>query len=217
MRLEGAGFRDRDHPIEQNPVILLGRLQHVGCERGRHFRKRLELLDLADEVAHLIMRMRDAGTVHHMRDRAVPDLAIGRVPAMQQRIDHRVLEMRAPPPGDEGIGIAAPALRLQEGRGDGDEPALHVHDRAVLVEHADLDAGFDGLGAHGDLRCRHLKVAAARAGRTVSGRRHRPDCPRSAGYRRQRSSSRRRRSRAPASRPSSPSVRRTVARRRPAS
>jgi hypothetical protein len=37
-----------------------------------------------------------------MGDGAVADLAIGRVLAMQQRIDHRVLEMRAPPPGDEG-------------------------------------------------------------------------------------------------------------------
>ena len=129
-----------------------------------------------------------------MGDRAMADLAIGRVLAMQERIDHRILEMGAPPPGHEGIGIAAPALRLQERRCDRDQPALHVDDRAVLVEHAGFDVILDGVDVHGaapfvarlvhageldqrrsprrerieDVR-HHLAVAAARALRHMEG------------------------------------------------
>src|ERR1700722_2431604 len=147
--------------------------------------------------------MFEAGAVHDMGDRAVADLAIGRVLAMQQRIDHRVLEMGAPPPGHEGIGIAAPALRLQERGSDGRQPALHVDHRAVLVEHADLYALLDEIVAHGNPA--FLTAPAIRAGGTVFGPPRPRDLRPSARYRRQRSSWRRRRSTAPASRRSWPS------------
>jgi len=119
-------------------------------QRGRHLREGFQLLDLADQIFHLVPAVFDAGAVHDMGDRAMPDLAIGRVLAMQQRVDHRVLEMGAPPPGDERIGIAAPALGLQERRGNRHKSPLHVDHRAVLVEHADLDGVPDVLLAHGD-------------------------------------------------------------------
>src|SRR5262249_10561936 len=93
----------------------------------------------------------DSGAIHHMGDGAMADLAIGRVLAMQERIDHRILEMGAAPPGDERVGIAAPALRVQEWRRDRHQSALHVDDRAILIEHADLDAVLDALDAHGAL------------------------------------------------------------------
>ena len=58
----------------------------------------------------------------------------------KQRVYHRILEMRAPPPRDERIGTAAPAFALQVGRRHLDQARLHVDDRAVLVEHQDFDA-----------------------------------------------------------------------------
>src|ERR1700753_3915986 len=62
--------------------------------------------------------------------------------APEQGVDHRVLEVVPPPPGDEGVGVAAPSLGPQERRGDVAQTALHIHDRAVMVEHAELDARF---------------------------------------------------------------------------
>src|SRR6266511_3123277 len=47
--------------------------------------------------------------------RALSDLPIGRMPAIAQRVDHRVLEVRAAQPGDEAIRLAVPTLALEEG------------------------------------------------------------------------------------------------------
>src|SRR5262249_42784343 len=104
--------------------------------------------DLADEITDLLLRVGDASAIHHMGDRAMADLAIGRVLPVQQRIDHRVLEMRATPPGHEGTGIAAPALLFQERSRDRGKATLHVDNRAVLVEHADFDIIFDIFMGH---------------------------------------------------------------------
>src|SRR5579872_1853332 len=57
--------------------------------------------------------------------------------------------MRAAPPGHEGIGVSRPALLLEKRCCDLDQPALHIDDRAVLVEHADLHCFLDVLEAHG--------------------------------------------------------------------
>ncbi len=75
------------------------------------------------------------------------DLAVGRVAAIQQRVDHRVLEVRAPPPGDEAAGLAVPALLLQERRDGLGQPFLHVDDGAVLIESQRLDLALEDLGA----------------------------------------------------------------------
>ena len=102
-----------------------------------------QAFDGGDQVTDLVHRVLDTGAVHHMRDGAVADFPIGRVLPMQQRIDHRVLVMRPPPPGDEGVRIARPTLLLQKRRRVFNQPALHIHDRPILVEHADLDAGLE--------------------------------------------------------------------------
>jgi len=58
---------------------------------------------------------------------------------VQERVDHRVLEMGPTPPCYEGIGIAFPPLRRQE-RGCGlGQSSLHVDHGSILVEHANLD------------------------------------------------------------------------------
>src|SRR3546814_15994720 len=71
--------------------------------------------------------------------RPVADLAVRRVAAVAQRVDHRVLEMRAPPPGDEAVRLVVPTLVLQERCGRLGVAALHVADGAVLVAHQRLD------------------------------------------------------------------------------
>src|SRR5262249_56664432 len=85
-------------------------------ECGDSIGERLELLDLAHERAHIVRRVADAAAIHHVADRALSDLPIGRVPAIAQRVDHRVLEMRAAPPGDEAMRLAVPTLALEERR-----------------------------------------------------------------------------------------------------
>jgi len=103
-------------------------------------------LDGGDEAADLLRRVRDAGAVHDLRDGHLADRAVRRVLAVQQGVDHRVLEVRPPPPGDEGVRVALPAFGREEGGRDLAEAALHVHDRAVLVEHADGNAALDLFG-----------------------------------------------------------------------
>src|SRR4029077_17745813 len=44
----------------------------------------------------------------------MPDLSIRGMFPVQERVDHRVLEMGPTPPRYEGIGIALPPLRRQE-------------------------------------------------------------------------------------------------------
>jgi hypothetical protein len=61
-------------------------------------------------------------------------LAVRRVSSIAQRVDHRVLEVRAAPPGDEAAGLALPAFALEERPRRLGEPLLHVDDGPVLVE-----------------------------------------------------------------------------------
>jgi len=56
------------------------------------------------------------------------------MPAIAQRVDHRVLEMRAAPPGDEAMRLAVPAIALEERRDRLGQSLLHIDDGAVLVE-----------------------------------------------------------------------------------
>src|SRR5256714_3455801 len=131
MRLEISGLLDRDDMIEAKADVRSGGLEHVAIPiredrelvrlaklfQGRdHVGERFEFLDLAHQPARLLWRVADAAAIHHVRDCALSDLPIGRMPAITQRIDHRVLEMRAPPPGDEAIRLALPTLALEERR-----------------------------------------------------------------------------------------------------
>src|SRR4051794_16227664 len=90
----------------------------------------------------------------------VPDLAIGRVLTKQKGVDHRVLKMRAPPPRHKRIGVALPALRLQKWGCDCGQSALHVDDRAVLIEHAGFDAGLDCFVTHSEFTPNHSRDRA---------------------------------------------------------
>src|SRR2546427_4892975 len=131
VRLEIAGLLDRDDVIERKADMRPGRLEHVAVtirENGElvslgsklfecrsHIGEWLELLDLAHEPPRFVRRVPDAAAIHHVRHRALSDLPIGRVPAIAQRVDHRVLEVGAAPPGDEAVRPAAPALALEKG------------------------------------------------------------------------------------------------------
>src|SRR5262245_6127688 len=75
------------------------------------------------------------------------DLSVGRVATVAQGIDHRVLEVRAPPPGDEAVGITAPALLLQKRRDRLPQARLHVDNGAVLIEDQHLDLALEDVGA----------------------------------------------------------------------
>ena len=78
--------------------------------------------------------MRHPGALQNDVHRAVANLAIGRVAPRAERVDHRILEMGAPPPGDElpRIDIDV-ALREERGRDLG-QSGLHIDDGAVLIE-----------------------------------------------------------------------------------
>ena len=73
----------------------------------------------------------------------MPDLPVGRMAAIAKRVDHRVLEMRSSPPGDEAARLAVPAFLLQEGRHRFGEALLHVDDGSVLVERERLDLALE--------------------------------------------------------------------------
>jgi hypothetical protein len=60
----------------------------------------------------VLMRARAAGTS------GVADLAVRRVLPVQERVDHRILEVRAAPPGHERTGLSGPAFCVQERPGD---------------------------------------------------------------------------------------------------
>ena len=138
-------------------MVLFGCLQHVrvavrqhhqpitglqSCQRFGHFWKAFQPFDGRNQRPDVIFGMGDSGSVHYLTNRQMPDLPIRHVLPIQQRIDHRVFKMGAPPPCDEGVRIAGPALGLKEWGGEIAQATLHVHDRAVLVEHAQLDGGF---------------------------------------------------------------------------
>jgi hypothetical protein len=131
-----------------------GGFQHVRVAVGEHgqlvvlveaseglgdFGKSTQTLDGSHESADFFVRMGDAGAVHDLADGEVANLAIGRVVALQQSVDHRVFEVGAAPPGNEGVGIAWPVLGLEERGGEFAQASLHVDDGAVLVEHAEFD------------------------------------------------------------------------------
>ena len=55
--------------------------------------------------------------------------------------------MRAPPPGDEPVRLAAPALLFEQGRDRLDQPFPHVDNGTVLVERQRLDLMFEGFAS----------------------------------------------------------------------
>jgi hypothetical protein len=80
------------------------------------------------------------------------------VPAIAQRVDHRVLEVGAAPPGDEAVRLAVPLLAFEKGRDRLGEPFLHIDDGAVLIEDQRLDVASEHLG------CLHDVVKQAKPG-----------------------------------------------------
>ena len=128
-------------------------------ERRDDVGKRFQLLDLADERAHLVLGVGDAAAIHDVGNGTMADLPVRRVATIAQRVDHRVLEVCAPPPGDEAVRLAVPAFRLQEGRRGLGEPLLHVDDGAVLVERQYFDLALQDVayGRHVFLRARQRR------------------------------------------------------------
>ena len=135
--LEVPGLLDRDAVVEFKPDMRFGRFEHVRVAVGQdgqavapakhlqcvqHVGKGLQPLDLRHEPAHLLVRVVDAGPAHDVRDRAVSDVPVRGVTAIAQRIDHRVLEVRAPPPGDETVRVSGPALAGKERGHRGRQP-----------------------------------------------------------------------------------------------
>src|SRR6266566_5112876 len=92
VRLEIARLLDRNDVVEREVDVRPRRIQHVAIavrqdrqfvacspqllERGRHVRKWLELLDLADEPPYLVRRVSDAAAVQDVRDGSLSDLPI---------------------------------------------------------------------------------------------------------------------------------------------
>src|ERR1700730_11253866 len=162
MRLEIAGLLYRNDVVEPKPDVRRGGLEHVAVavrkdrqlvslgpkplESGHNVGKRLELLDFAYEPARFILRVRNAAAIHHIRDGAMPDLAVGRVPAIAERINHRVLEVGAAPPSHETVGLAVPPFLLQKGRDRRNQSGLHIDNGAVLVECDRLDFALENFG-----------------------------------------------------------------------
>jgi hypothetical protein len=58
--------------------------------------------------------------------------------AVQQRINHGVLEVRPPPPGDQAPWFTTPALRGEVRPYGLGESRLHIDDGAIEVEHTEL-------------------------------------------------------------------------------
>src|SRR6266436_10372964 len=112
-------------------------------ERLRHLRERAQFFDLRHQITDFVHSVTNSGTLKNIGHRAMTNLPIGRVLAAEQRVDHRVLEMRASPPGDKGVGISLPAFRLQKGFCYLGKPRLHVYDRSILIEHTNLDRVFE--------------------------------------------------------------------------
>src|SRR6516225_5868263 len=97
---------------------------------------------MSNEVAHLVERVRNTSPLQDESDRAVADLSIRGMIPVQERVDHRVLEVGPTPPRYKRIRIAWPPLRRQE-RGCGlGQLGLHVDDGPILVEHAHLDGSL---------------------------------------------------------------------------
>src|SRR5262245_28857926 len=67
---------------------------------------------------------------------------------MEQRVDHGILEVGAPTPGHKRVWPPAPALLSQVGSHRLRQAFLHVHHRAVLVEHAHLNLCLECFQCH---------------------------------------------------------------------
>src|SRR5262245_66287856 len=89
------------------------------------------------------------------------------MPAIAQRVDHRILEVRAAPPGDEAIRLAVPTLALEERRDRLGQPLLHVDDGAVLIEGHRLDLASEHLRSCHDVSLQSREGLPCAEGRVV--------------------------------------------------
>jgi hypothetical protein len=66
---------------------------------------------------------------------------------IEQGVNHRILEMRSPPPRHERVRTSLPAFLRKKRRDGFGQAALHIHDGSIEVEAEDLD----GLTQDGDI------------------------------------------------------------------
>src|SRR6267143_3340944 len=90
--------------------------------------KRASASGTSGNGVNLVHRVGDSGALEGVGDGAVSDLPVRRVLLVKQRVDHGVLEVRAPPPGHERVRSAAPSLAPQVGSDRLRQALLHVHD-----------------------------------------------------------------------------------------
>ncbi len=161
VRLEVTGLLHRDHMIKWKADMWTGCLQHVAIairqyrefeprcaqalQAGYHVGKWLQPLDFGNKRRHFRLCVADAATIEHVADRPMADLPVWRMAAIEKRINHRVFEVRAPPPRDKARRIAGPSLSLEKRRRGFGQAALHIDDRAVLIERQCLDFAFQNL------------------------------------------------------------------------
>src|SRR6202011_4328496 len=93
--------------------------------------------------SHFFHAVGNARAFEHEGNGSLADLTIRGVLAPKQRVDHGIFEMGPAPPGDESIWITLPPFAREKGTDNLHQTGLHVHHRAVLVEHADRDGLFD--------------------------------------------------------------------------
>ena len=116
MRLEVARFLHRDDRSEGESHVRDGVIQHVAITVGKngktvatlesaqrlhHVGEGAQRFDLSHQPLGVFPRVSNTRTVHYLGNGSTSDLPIERVATVAQGIDHGVLEMRAPPPGDE--------------------------------------------------------------------------------------------------------------------
>jgi hypothetical protein len=72
-------------------------------QRVRHIWERFEPLDLRHQEANFVGRVWNSGALKRVSDGSVHNLPVGRMLFMEQRVDHGILEVGAPPPGHKLI------------------------------------------------------------------------------------------------------------------
>ena len=82
--------------------------------------------------------MCNASALERVGKRYPTNVAIRQVLAVEQRVNHGVLEVRPPPPGDQAPWLTTPALCCEIRPYGLGESRLHIDNGAVEVEHTEL-------------------------------------------------------------------------------
>src|SRR5262245_29434183 len=94
-------------------------------------------------MVHLVLRVPDTGAFERKCKGPPADLPVRGMAPIDERIDHRMLEMRSPPPRHQRLWPAAPAFGLQVRREGIRQPALYIDDRAVEIEGQESNGRFE--------------------------------------------------------------------------